>query len=324
MHGISSGPPNYQRFGNGARLENATIRRYMNLSWREVRARLGRLAAVAVADLPADPLDRRDPAFIVEEREWLGALCATWYAPDVLGLENIPPGRALIVGTHNGGYMAPDMFSLMVASWHEWDPAERVAYGLAHDFVLRVPLVGRWLAKLGAVPASPHNAERLLGRNVAVLVYPGGDRDAFKASRDQHVVSFAGRKGFVRMALRTQAPIVPVVSVGAHGVFHLFTDGAGLARALGLKKYFRMDVLPIGLALPTGLLVSVATPYVPVPTKIRVRVLSPIELGHPPAAASDEAVVQELHDRVVAVMQAGVDALVAEGGFGVKARFLES
>lgn len=286
-----------------------------------VSANLRRLASVVVEDQPLDPLDRRDPAFIREERDWLGALCRTWYSPDILGLENLPPGRSLVVGTHNGGYMAPDMFSLMVASWHAFDPAERAAYGLAHDFVFRIPWAGRWIAKLGAVPASPANAEKLLERDAAVLVYPGGDRDAYKPYRDRHRVHFAGRKGFIRMALRARAPIVPVVSVGAHEVFRVLTDGVELARMTGLKKYFRMDVLPIALAAPTGLAVGAFAPVVPMPTKIKVRVLAPIDLGHPPSAASDEVVVGELYDHVSAVMQAALDQLVEAGGFGVKARF---
>lgn len=268
-----------------------------------------------------DPLDRRDPEFIRRERGWLGSLCQTWYQPDVQGLDNLPPGRALVVGTHNGGYMAPDMFSLMVASWHRFDPAERSAYGLAHDFVMRVPWAGRWLGKLGAVPASPRNAERLLERDVSVLVYPGGDRDAFKPYRDRHVVTFAGRKGFIRIALRTGAPIVPVVSVGAHEVFRVLTDGVELARRTGLRKYLRMDVLPIALAFPTGLTISAFAPYLPVPTKIRVRVLPPIELGHPPEAATDAGVVDHLYDRIVQVMQSALDELVRGGDFGVAARF---
>ena len=286
-----------------------------------VSANLRRLAQVVVEGQAPDPLDRRDPAFIRAERDWLGALCQTWYSPDVLGLENLPAGRALVVGTHNGGYLAPDMFSLMVASWHAFDPAERAAYGLAHDFVFRIPWAGRWIAKLGGVPASPANAETLLERDVAVLVYPGGDRDAYKPYRHRHRVHFAGRKGFIRMALRTRAPIVPVVSVGAHEVFRVLTDGVELARATGLKKYFRMDVLPVALAAPTGIAVGAVAPMVPIPTKIKIRVLPPIDLGRPPSAASDDVAVGELYDHVTAVMQAALDELVEAGGFGVKARF---
>src|SRR5688572_4654360 len=130
-----------------------------------------RLARIAVEDLPADPLDRRDTEFILAERDLLGAACDAWYSPEVSGLDHLPPGRALVVGTHNGGLMSPDMFSLMVAFWRHFG-ADRQAYGLAHDMVFKLPLAGRWIAKLGGVPAHPENARRLLERDVAVLVYP--------------------------------------------------------------------------------------------------------------------------------------------------------
>src|SRR6266508_68225 len=101
----------------------------MALFSQDLLYNLGRFARVALEELPSDPLDRRDPAFILEERELLGAACDTWYAPDIMGLENVPAGRALVVGTHNGGFMAPDMFSLMVGFWRQHGP-DRPAYGL--------------------------------------------------------------------------------------------------------------------------------------------------------------------------------------------------
>jgi 1-acyl-sn-glycerol-3-phosphate acyltransferase len=294
----------------------------MGLSIDDIVSNLRRLASVAKEELPADPLERRDPDFILAERDFLGALCDAWYAPEVMGLEHLPPGRALVVGTHNGGYNAPDMFSLMVATWRAHDPHDNPAYGLAHDMVYRIPWAGRWIAKLGAVPAHPENARLLLERDRAVLVYPGGDRDAYKPFRARHTVTFAGRMGFIRLALRSRAPIVPVISVGAHETFLVLSDGANLARRLGLKKRLRMDVLPIALALPFGLSIGALSPFLPMPTKIRIRVLPAIDLGHGPEAAESLPVVEEIFDRVVATMQQALDALVVEGGFGVKARLM--
>jgi 1-acyl-sn-glycerol-3-phosphate acyltransferase len=292
----------------------------MGLTNQEIFANLRRLAGVALERLPDDPLDRRDPEFLLRERDFLGAACDAWYSPEIMGLEHLPRGRALVVGTHNGGFMAPDMFSLMVGFWRTYG-ADRPSYGLAHDMVFRLPFAGRWIAKLGGVPAHPENARRLLERDCAVLVYPGGDRDAYKPYRERHVVKFGGRKGFIRLALRTRSPILPVVSVGAHEIMYILTDGAELAERLGLKKYFRMDVLPVALTLPFGITIGAFTPYVPLPTRIRVRALPPIDLGLPPEAADDQAAVDAAHDRVRDAMQEALDRLVAEGGFGPAARF---
>jgi 1-acyl-sn-glycerol-3-phosphate acyltransferase len=282
-------------------------------------ARLRHYGSLVGAPPAETPLDERDAGFIAKEVGLIGPILDAWYAPEVSGLENVPEGRALTVGTHNGGYMAPDMFCTMVAFWRQFGP-ERPAYGLVHDMVFKVPVAGKWIARLGGVPAHPGNAAALLERDAAVLVYPGGDRDAFKSYARRHVVDFSGRMGFIRTALRARAPIVPVVSVGAHEGTYILTDGHDLAERLGLTKRFRVDVLPVMLSLPFGLTFGVAAPYLPIPTKVRVRALPAIHLGLPPEAAEDPEAVKAAHDRVRDAMQAGLDALVEEGGYGVAAR----
>jgi 1-acyl-sn-glycerol-3-phosphate acyltransferase len=266
-----------------------------------------------------DPLEQRDVGFIEQERGGLERLLDVWYKPEVLGIEHMPgEGRALAVGSHNGGLQAPDMFITMVAFWKRFGVL-REAYGLAHDVVFRMPGLGRYIAKLGAVPAHTEHAETLLGREAAVLVYPGGDVDAFKPYARRHTIEFGGRKGFARLAIRTRTPIVPIVSVGAHEGFRILTDGRELARRTGLKQWTRLEVLPIGLALPFGLYVG-TQPYLPTPTRVRVQVLPPIDLDLPVSAAEDDEAVGAAVERVRSTMQTALDALVAEGGFGPRAR----
>ncbi len=274
------------------------------------------------APLPDDPLEWRDPAFIAGELPSLGALTDAWFAPVVEGLEHLPDGPALVVGSHNGGVMAPDMFVTMVAYWRRFG-VERPAYGLAHDQVFRVPVAGRYLARLGAVPAHQRNARALLARGATVLVYPGGEIDAFRPHRERHLVKFGGRAGFVRTALAAGAPIVPVVSVGAHETVRVLTDGRALAQRLGLPRLARIEVVPIMLCLPWGISVGPWEAHLPAPSKVRVRVLPPLDPGLPASAADDEATVLALRERVRATMQSALDALVAEGGFGVGERLRE-
>jgi 1-acyl-sn-glycerol-3-phosphate acyltransferase len=272
---------------------------------------------------PESPLDRRDPDYIRDEVASLGRILDAWYAPVVDGLQHVPDGRALVVGTHNGGTLAPDMFATMVAFWKEFGP-ERPSYGLAHDVVFKLPVAGRWLARIGAVPAHPANAVALLERDATVLVYPGGDVDAYKPYRERHVVKFGRRRGFMRIALQTCAPIVPVVSVGAHQITYVVTDGAKLAERLGVKRRWRLEVLPITLALPWGVTVGPLAPILPLPTKVRVRVLPALDLardlGLGPGSAGDDAAIDAAVERVRATMQIALDALVAEGDFGPRAR----
>src|SRR5439155_18910220 len=91
--------------------------------------------------VPSRPLERRDPEFIRGELPRLGWLYDHYNEIVVEGLSNLPPRRALIVGNHNGGLMAPDMFALMVAHWRAHG-VEAPAYGLMHDLPFYAPLVG--------------------------------------------------------------------------------------------------------------------------------------------------------------------------------------
>jgi 1-acyl-sn-glycerol-3-phosphate acyltransferase len=176
------------------------------------------------------------------------------------------------------------------------------------------------MSRLGAVPARRGLAQAALARGAKVLVYPGGDLDTFKPYRDRHRVTFGDRKGFVRTAIAAGVPIVPVVSVGAHETLRVLTDGRRLAHALGLHRLLRVEVVPVMLCLPWGLWVGAWETHIPLPSRLRIRVLPPLRFEVPREAANDDAVVTRARDVVAATMQRALDALVAEGGFGVRMR----
>lgn len=275
-----------------------------------------------VGPLPDDPLARRSTAAVAQAVRVLGPLYDAWFSPDIRGYEHLEPssGRgALVVGTHNGGNMAPDMFSLMIACWRVFG-ANFPSYGLAHDVVFKAPIVGDMISRLGAVPAHPKHATTLLQRGSTVLVYPGGDIDAFKPYDARHEVRFGKRTGFIKIALRTQVPIVPCVSVGAHQSWYVLADGRDFALRSGLKKLLRTEVFPLYLALPYGLGAGPFSAYLPLPSRLRLRLLPPIHLPHPPEAADDPAVVTALAEQVRQTMQTALDALVREGDFGPRAQ----
>jgi 1-acyl-sn-glycerol-3-phosphate acyltransferase len=271
-------------------------------------------ARARLATVSRLPFDRRDPAFIRAQQSRLAWFFERYHRLHVEGLARVPTGRALVVGNHNGGIMSPDMFGLMVAWWRERG-ADDAAYGLMHDMPFRIPLLGDAMARFGAVPAHPGHAHALLSRDAKVLVYPGGDLDAFRPYSKRHEIVFGERRGFVRVALRARAPIVPVVSVGAHEANYVVTDGRGIAKALGLKR-LRMEVMPISIGLPWGIWLGTHF-YLPIPVDIRIRVLDPIawpELS--PEAADDDAIVRRCRDEVVDHMQQALTAMSREGGFG--------
>jgi 1-acyl-sn-glycerol-3-phosphate acyltransferase len=150
-----------------------------------------------------------------------------------------------------------------------------------------------------------------------VLVFPGGDIDACKPTSAQYTIRFGRRRGFMRLAIREQVPIVPIVSAGAHQSLYIATDGRRIAERLRLPELARSNVAPIGVALPWGLILGVPLPHLPPPVKVHTRILRPVHLDLPPEAADDPAQVERAFARVVAMMQAALDDLRRERRHGL-------
>jgi len=180
-----------------------------------------------------DVLEHRDPAFVARTLPALWAVLRPYFRPDVRGLERIPAeGPVLLVGNHSGGNMTPDSFVFAVAFGRRFG-TERPFVQLAHDVVMAVPWL-RPLRRFGMISASGENARAALAAGAAVLVYPGGDWEVHRPSWERNRIDFHDRHGFVRLALETGVPLVPVVSVGGQETALFLTRGDHLARALHL------------------------------------------------------------------------------------------
>ena len=256
---------------------------------------------------PAD-LDERDPDYIRENLPWLWLLASYYFRAEVRGLERIPAtGPVLIVGNHSGGNMTPDTTVFMLA-FSAYFGAERRFYQLAHNLVLALPLPIP-LRKYGSVAASHHNARRALRRGAAVLVYPGGDWEVHRPTSQAGKVDFAGRKGFIKLAIDEGVPIVPLVSVGGQETALFLSRGERLAKALRLDRMFRLKVLPISLAIPWGLNIGDMLGHWPLPAKITVEALEPIDARKRFGRSPD---LDEVYDDLTGQMQAKLDELMAE------------
>lgn len=246
---------------------------------------------------PYDPdaLDRRDPALIARILPLAERVAARYFRLRWDGAEHVPPGPALFVANHNGGILGPDLFCTLPILWRLLAPA-RPLYALAHDFAMRqVPPLGWVLQKLGAVRACRDNAARALASGASVLVYPGGDQDAYRHFRRRNEVVILPRIGFVRVAQELGVPIVPVVAAGAHTSALIFTEGKALARLLQMPRWARLDRFPLALALPWGLAPGPWLPYLPLPLPIRVRLLEPMSVA---ASADPHSVATEVQSRM--------------------------
>ena len=258
--------------------------------------------------IPQADLDERDPDYIRESLPGLWLLVSFYFRGEVRGLANVPAeGPVLLVGNHSGGNVTPDtlLFSL---AFNTYFGVERRFFQLAHNLILSMPGLG-WLRKHGTVAASPENAERALDTGAAVLVYPGGDHEVHRPSWESAKVDFAGRKGFIRLALRKDVPIVPVVSIGGQETALFLTQGRWLSRLLGLDRTLRLKVLPISIAVPWGLNIGDIAGHIPLPAKLTTEVLPPMHLRE---EFGDDPDIDEVYRAVTGRMQAALTALAAE------------
>jgi 1-acyl-sn-glycerol-3-phosphate acyltransferase len=239
-------------------------------------------------------------------------LYVSYYRPEIRGFENVPKrGPFLVIGNHSGGAATPDIPILMTKWWRERGVDEPV-YGLFHSMFLNLPGLKEPLTKFGALEAGWEAAEAVLRDGGIVLVYPGGDYEAFRPWSERNRIDFAGRSGFVKLALRTGVPIVPAVSIGVHESVFVLSRGDRIARALPHLRRWRLKVMPVMVGPPWG--ISFGLPTIPVPAKVTVQLGPPIDLAaelgsHDPAV---DAAVKEGYHRVTTVMQRTLDELAAE------------
>jgi 1-acyl-sn-glycerol-3-phosphate acyltransferase len=254
-------------------------------------------------------LEDRDPDYIREVLPLLWLISTFYFRAEVRDLGNVPPDRpVLLVGNHSGGNVIVDTFIFSLA-FSTYFGVERPFHQLAHNLAIAWPFAGEMLRKSGTLSASHEHAEEALAAGAPVLVYPGGDWETHRPSWQSDKVDFAGRKGFIRLALDAGVPIVPVVSIGGQETALFLSRGAWLAKALRLDRAARLKVLPISLALPWGLNVGDFAGHLPLPAKITIEVLPPIDLEREFGPEPD---VDEVYAHVTAQMQEALDGLAAE------------
>jgi 1-acyl-sn-glycerol-3-phosphate acyltransferase len=295
---------------------------------RDLRAGLeqgsGPLGAttMAAAGLPRDVREGLDAAVRrlsgeYTEDEWgfdeefteyvfplLETLYDRWWRVHATGVRNVPAhGRALLVANH-AGVLPWDATMMGVAMLRE-HPLPRYPKFLVLNWAFELPYVGVTIRKLGGVPASPYNAMRLLEQEELVAVFPEGVKGTSKDFKDRYRLQRFGRGGFVELALRTQAPIVPVAVVGSEEIYPKIGELPLLARLTGAPFFPITPTFP--LLGPLGV--------VPLPSKWRIEFCDPIDVsGYPPDAAENRALVFELSERIRETIQRKVyENLVKRG-----------
>jgi 1-acyl-sn-glycerol-3-phosphate acyltransferase len=244
-------------------------------------------------------------------------LCDHYFRLEVSGWEGLPARTSLLVGVHSGGALTMDAWTL-VAEWYRRFGDRRVSHATAHDVLMAAPGLGHYFRASGVLRASREAVSGALAAGRDVIVWPGGEQDAMRNWRKRDQAVLAGRRGFVRQAITSGVPIVPVATVGGHDTVFVLSEGRFLARwSRGVGRRLRGATLPITLGVPLGVSLEILPTHIPLPAKIRTELLDPIEVEHDPQRAGDVVYVDRIYRAVEAAIQAGMNRLAARRRFPV-------
>jgi len=277
---------------------------------REANERRDRESGVPgwVADRAGDwRLDERDWTFIERQKYFWNPLLDYWFRMEVSGWDRIPEPPALVVGIHSGAPFPWDAWAVGIQWWRHFG-TDRPLHGTAHDALMAFPVIGAYFRKMGVLPAAPDSITTALAAERDVVLYPGGERDSLREWTKRDEAHLAGRTGFVKLAIDTGVPIVPVATVGGPDAMPVLASGRRLAKLLRLDRVARLKMFPVALQAPWCISPALL-PEIPFPTKIRAAFQEPIEVGRDPARVDDREYVQAKYEEVRRSIQGGMDAL---------------
>jgi 1-acyl-sn-glycerol-3-phosphate acyltransferase len=234
-----------------------------------------------------------DRSFDAKLRPVLDFLYRRYFRIQTEGIENVPSeGRAVVVGNHSGSIPIDGL--MLRAALRIDHPASRDLRWLAEDFLFYLPFAGVFMNRAGAVRACQENAERLLAKDNLIGVFPEGVQGIRKLFRDRYRLQRFGRGGYIRLCLRTRAPLIPCAIIGGEEASPL------LYRFDTLADLLRIPYLPVTPTFPA----LGALGLVPAPTKWRIKFGEPITFdNYGPEAADDDLLVGRLSERVRTTIQ---------------------
>jgi len=287
---------------------------------RQAKGGIEGLIAKRVAAATEHALDGPNQTLMRAQKPVWDLLCKYYFRLEVSGWERLPEQASLLIGNHSGGSLTMDAWTFVYAWWRRFG-TRRVLHGTAHDVLMAAPALGDYFRQVGVIPASRQGVSAALSSGCDVVIWPGGDVDAMRSWRRRDEAVLGGRKGFVRQAIRSGVPIVPVASVGGHDTAFVLAEGQwianGLDRVSGLKKKLRGSQLPIVLGIPFGVTIETIPTHLPLPAKIRTELLDPIYLDTDPERVNDRAYVDSIYREVESAIQRGMDRLARKRRFPI-------
>jgi 1-acyl-sn-glycerol-3-phosphate acyltransferase len=231
----------------------------------------------------------------IAKRLWsFGRRVYDYFRPTIHGVENVPAGRVLLIGNHSG-QLPYDGLVVSVACLIEADPP-RICRPMAERWFPTLPYVNELFMRSGVVVGDPINCRNILEADNAVLVFPEGAAGCGKVWADRYKLVRFGR-GFMRLALQTNTPIVPFAVIGAEESIPSMFNASGLARLLGAPY----------LPVPPHLFLVGPLAYLPLPTRFQIHFGQPLHFEGPHDDEDD--VIEEK----VEVVRGHIRRLIDEG-----------
>ena len=186
-------------------------------------------------DIDGAEIEKWDPGVTKVVVGLLRPIVKRYFRSEVHGLELLPPGGALVVSNHSGGQFARWIGPTFAVDFYDKFGYDRPIYALTHDVLFHGP-TAELLLRIGCIHATRDNAAKALRAGAVVLVFPGGDYDAYRPTLSENVIDFDGHTGYARTAIDAGVPIVPAVSIGGQENQFYLSRGTGLAQALRLTS----------------------------------------------------------------------------------------
>jgi 1-acyl-sn-glycerol-3-phosphate acyltransferase len=221
-----------------------------------------------------------------------------WFRVEATGIDRVPDGRVLLIANHAGNSFAWDGTMLATSLFLEHEPP-RMVRGMAEYYLPTIPFFNVLMLRVGSIVGTPENCVRLLENEEAVMVFPEGARGFVKTYRQRYRLQRFGL-GFMRLALETDTPIVPVGIVGGE------EHSPGLLNVPWLGKLIGAPAFPITATFP---LLGLAG-YLPLPVKFHIRFGEAMRFEGEPS--EEDAAIEERIEPVKDAIRALIDEGLAE------------
>lgn len=190
---------------------------------------------------------KRSAEFILKSRKYLLPILKSLFGCEVVGMDKLKADQKyLLVGNHSVGVFIEGF--MLLDAWEARFKGVRTCYALAHRFFFNFPLINIVMNKVGCIPASYEASQAAFAEGNSVLVFPGGNYEAMRTYSEREVCDFGQKKGWIKVALKNQVPVVPVSIAGSHFVNPNFVRSRLLSYVMILPVLFQVKWIPISLS----------------------------------------------------------------------------